>query len=192
MKADPQQYAKLNLLTDQLAAGETRAMTQIFELTVDHLRRLAMNITRNAADVDEVISDTYRQFWLSAAKFDSSRGNAMGLLISMLQCRALDLMRLKRRRIRIATENEQEMMSCAIASEACEPDVPMYSSQVTKLVRQSLSKRNACEQRLIGMSFLKGLSHGDIHASTGLPMGTIKTVIRRGMKKMRAELESVR
>jgi RNA polymerase sigma-70 factor (ECF subfamily) len=56
-------------------------------------------------------------------------------------------------------------------------------------VRSALTRLSADQRRLILMAFFEGASHGDIAARTGLPLGTVKSHIRRGMESLRVELE---
>ena len=66
---------------------------------------------------------------------------------------------------------------------------PLIATEIGREVRAALAKLDAGERRVLELAFFHGHTHGEIAAASGIPVGTIKARIRRGMFKLRARLE---
>lgn len=180
--------AELVALIERVAVGQQAALSELYELTVAKLFGLARLIVRNSADAEEVVCDTYAQIWESARRFESGRGSALGWMLTICRSRALDLLRQRRSRARTADGFERETELGDTMDEAA-PDALLQALQQGTSVQRALAALTPIRRRLVSLAFLQGLSHQEIVEETGLPLGTVKSHIRRALTMLREELK---
>jgi len=171
---------------DELVAAMARrdeaALSQLYEQTIARVFGLARAITGNADDAEEVACDVYAMAWERAEQFDESRGAAIGWLLVMCRSRALDLLRRRRSRREVANDflTERPVSSA--------PDLLAALDEGTR-VRGALGALPEQQRELISLAFFRDMSHAEIAQMLNLPLGTVKSHIRRGLAAMRQELE---
>jgi RNA polymerase sigma-70 factor, ECF subfamily len=180
--------AELVVLIERIAVGEQAALNELYDLTVAKLFGLARLILRNSADAEEVVCDTYAQIWESARRFESGRGSVLGWMLTICRSRALDLLRQRRSRARTADGFERESQVGDDADEAG-PDVLLQALQRGSSVQRAMAALTPIRRQLVSLAFLQGLSHQEIVEQTGLPLGTVKSHIRRALTMLREELK---
>jgi RNA polymerase sigma-70 factor, ECF subfamily len=179
---------ELVVLIERIARGHQSALTELYELTVAKLFGLARLILRNTADAEEVVCDTYAQIWESARRFEAGRGSVLGWMLTICRSRALDLLRQRRSRARTTDGFEREAQSGDVADVAA-PEVLLIALQQGSSVQRAMAALTPLRQRLVALAFLQGLSHQEIVEQTGLPLGTVKSHIRRALTALREELK---
>lgn len=178
----------LERLLERIAAREHLALHELYELTAGKIHGLARFMLRDLHDAEEAVCDTYTQVWLKAGHFDGSRGRVLGWMLMICRSRARDLLRQRQVRGRFVIEEGGE----ADWDRPYEvpPDALLEEWQEHSGIHGVLSSLSELRRRLIGLAFLQGLSHQEIAALTGLPVGTVKSHIRRSLTLLRAELVS--
>jgi RNA polymerase sigma-70 factor (ECF subfamily) len=176
---------------DGVRRREVRALDQLYSHSVDRLHGVAARICSDPRDVEEVLADTYQYVWEHAADFDPARGSAMAWLTMLAWSRASD----RRRRAKpMQSLDALHPAAAEAAYEECE-DAGCSSDLEAFVdghrVRSALAELGAEQRRLILMAFFEGASHGDIAERTGMPLGTIKSHIRRGMASLKVKLAGV-
>lgn len=146
------------------------------------LHGIALRITRQPSLAADATHDAFVQIWQQASRFDEERGSPESWLVSLVRYRALDIVRRRGREVPGYEPPEQP-------DEA--PDVlsRMVGSAEGAALRACLDKLDPERRRLIVLAFMEGLSHGTLADRTGLPLGTIKSWIRRGLASLRVCLE---
>jgi RNA polymerase sigma-70 factor (ECF subfamily) len=162
------------------------ALGELYDATVAKLFGLARAILRNPADAEEVVCDTYTQVWQTAGLYDASRGTIMGWLVMICRSRALDLLRQRKVRERTASTAEQLHTELPYAEPG--PEDIIESVQQNTAVHRALATLPAVRRRAIALAFFQGLSHEEIAQVMGLPIGTVKSHIRRALGALEAEL----
>jgi RNA polymerase sigma-70 factor (ECF subfamily) len=170
----------------RLRQRELRALEALYELSVERLHAIAYRVCGNAADAEEVVADVYQYAWERAAEFDPARGSALAWLSMLAWSRASE----RRRRQCPTTSIDPLHPGSAPASYAsCVEGDPLAEFVDGHRVRAALARLDETPRRLILMAFFDGASHSEIAARTGLPLGTVKSHIRRGLERLRANLE---
>jgi RNA polymerase sigma-70 factor (ECF subfamily) len=175
----------LTALIERMRVGQERALEELYDATVGKLYALASAILRSAEDTEEIVCETYAYAWANASRFDASRANALGWLLMLCRSRALD--RLRQRR---AATNALDVAAMREAGGA-NPDQPfdiLSLMQQRSTVHAALSQLTP-ERHLISLAFLQGLSHQEIADVTQLPLGTVKSHVRRALTQLREALE---
>lgn len=174
----------LDRLVGEMRAGRQHGLETLYDATVGQVFGLALRLMRNPADAEEVVCDTYAQAWASAATFDPSRANARGWLLMICRSRALDRLRQLR-----ADPGRTDIEAIAdLADDGPQPEELLSMLQEGTRVHKALAALSPERRQLVGMAFLEGFSHQEIADRTGMPLGTVKSHVRRALAEMRATL----
>lgn len=177
----------LEPLIAAMRGGDEHALQTLYDATVGKLYALAIAILRGPEDAEEVVCATYAYAWANAAQFDNARANPLGWLLMLCRSRALD--RLRQRRAAAPTVDLTTIADSA-ADDGAQPDELLSLLQQQSRVHKALSKLPPERRRLITLAFLQGMTHPEIAAATGLPLGTVKSHVRRALAQLRIELEA--
>jgi RNA polymerase sigma factor (sigma-70 family) len=177
----------LATLVEQMRAGHERALEELYNATVGKLYALASAILRSAEDTEEIVCETYAYAWANAARFDASRANALGWLLMLCRSRALDRLRQRRSSANMVDVSVLQDMD---SGNADQPYDILSLLQQRSSVYAALSTLTPERRRLVSLAFLQGLSHQQIAAATHLPLGTVKSHVRRALAQLREALEA--
>ena len=178
----------LAALVERMRIGQERALEELYDATVGKLYALASAILRSAEDTEEIVCETYAYAWANASRFDASRANALGWLLMLCRSRALD--RLRQRRATASALDAAALRETAAG--ATDQPVDLISlMQQRSNVHAALSQLTPERRHLISLAFLQGLSHQEIADVTNLPLGTVKSHVRRALTQLREALEAL-
>jgi RNA polymerase sigma-70 factor (ECF subfamily) len=170
-------------LVAQIAKGNQDALTELYDSTNRMVYGLALRILGNSSSAEEVLFDVYVQVWRTAKSFDPSRGKVTSWLVSMARSRAIDALRSRQgRRANLARSLDDISDLQDLRGGPEEHSVLRSRAQV---VQKSLAELPEDQRNAIELAYFSGLTHGEIAARTGLPLGTVKTRIRSGMLRLR-------
>jgi RNA polymerase sigma-70 factor, ECF subfamily len=187
LRADSRAEVALEPLVARMQAGDQAALGELYDLTIGKVYALALAILRVREDAEEIACDTYGQVWQQAARFDASRATVMGWLLMMCRSRALDRLRQQRARGGGSHVDLDAAAELCAADETAEEFLGRF--QEGSLVRAALERLTPERQRLVQLAFLEGLTHAEIAERTGLPLGTVKSHVRRALLELRDALE---
>lgn len=167
-------------LVGRVAGGDRGAFAALYDRLAPRVFGLLLRLVRNQADAEDVLQDTFLRVWELAPRFDGGRCPAAGWVLMIARCRAVD--RLRRR------------PPAAPGSEPSEPladDPPgddLARREEAERVAAALATLPPEQAGPIRLAFFEGLTHECVAARLGLPLGTVKTRIRRGMIRLRDRL----
>jgi RNA polymerase sigma-70 factor (ECF subfamily) len=178
----------LATLVERMRSGQERALEELYEATVGKLYALASAILRSAEDTEEIVCETYAYAWANAARFDASRANALGWLLMLCRSRALDRVRQRR-----ANSNALDLAALReIGRDMTDQPYDILAlMQRRSRVHAALSQLTPERRHLVSLAFLQGLSHQEIADATRLPLGTVKSHVRRALAQLRDSLEAL-
>jgi RNA polymerase sigma-70 factor (ECF subfamily) len=177
--------ADLKPLIQRISAGEHDALAELYDATVVRVYAMAQLVLRNPADAEEVVCEVYTQVWQNPAAYRSERGSVLAWLVMICRSRALDRERRNRARSqRVSLEESDE----ETPSTQPGPEDILELIQQGTAVHRALEKLTPVRRRLVSLAFFRGMSHIEIAEECGLPVGTVKSHIRRALVTLRAEL----
>lgn len=186
---DRNEDARLGALVQRLAARDEAALGALYDATVDRLYAVAWRVLGDDGDAEEAVADAFAQAWEQAPRYDAARGTVMAWLLLIARSRALDL---RRRRddtgVRVGGEEAEHALAREASSEPAAVDL-LAQLQQGHALRAALATLGEEPRRLIALAFFEDLSHREIAQRTGLPIGTVKSHIRRGLERLRWVLE---
>jgi RNA polymerase sigma-70 factor (ECF subfamily) len=164
---------------------DQRALESIYEAMLRRVYGLALRITRRADLAEEVAEDTFWQVWRQAPRFDPARGNAAAWIMTIARSRALDAMRA----IDPAEcEAEPEKLVEIEDGGGADPQDLLSALQQGHRLQAALGSLDDVPRQLVALAFFRGFSHDEIASHTGLPLGTVKSQIRRALSTLKQML----
>lgn len=182
-RMDQQIDSTLMPLLQRMIASDEAALADFYDRTIGHVYGLALRITGRADAAEEVTGDVYMQAWREAARYQPERARVLGWLMMICRSRALDHVR---RRDRAESHAAPELLCEPMDDE--DPADLLERSCTQGRVRAALAELSDIQRQLIALAFFRGLTHQEISEQTLLPLGTVKTHIRRGMLAMQTLL----
>lgn len=152
---------------------------------------LCLRVLRNHAEAEEVLQEVFWELWRSSSRYAAERGSARVYLVQLARSRSLDRVRLRRRReALLADAGGPAVVAEELGNDARGPSAlsAALSSEEQRQVRAALCELSESERRAVTLSFFEGLSHAEIAAELGEPLGTVKTRIRRALLRLRTVL----
>jgi len=183
-------YADMQRLADLvrvMAAGDVSALSLVYHGTVAQVFAVALRVLRCKEDAEEVVCDVYTHAWQRAGSYDSSRGTVMAWLAVMARNRAVDRLRQRRGSLSL-NDDRHKGLAASLTAEALGPDQVVAQFQSGSAVHRALQSQNPQRRYLLGLAFFHGLSHQEISDATGMPLGTVKSHLRRALAALKGEL----
>lgn len=155
------------------------ALGGLYDALSGRVFRLALRITRSVPTAEEVVEDTFWQVWRQAPRYDPGRGSVLTWMLTITRSRALDALRRVDELVLDAEIGEQE------TEEADGPEALIVGGEVSSFLDKALARLEPLPRQLISLAFFRGLSHDEIAVRMGLPLGTVKSHIRRALLRLR-------
>jgi len=174
---------ELESLLEAIVQQDESAFASFYDATVGKSYGLALRITQRHEFAEEVVCDVYLQVWRQAGRFDPRRGDVMAWLMVLCRSRALDLLR-----------RESHLMPSDIMIENLSADQTLHPQDLhaareqNKVLFEALESLDEQQRQLLALAFFRGYSHSELANITGLPLGTVKTRLRRAMAMLKDRL----
>jgi RNA polymerase sigma-70 factor (ECF subfamily) len=178
--------AQLAAALVRAGGGDRAALRQVYEDTSAKLFGICLRILNDRSEAEDVLQEVYVTVWRKAAGFDPGRASPMTWLVAIARNRAIDRLRSGAARRRVEPIEAADAVSdpAPAALERVE-----LAEQHQRLARclEELEGRHAAAIRA---AFLDGVTYEQLAARMNVPLGTMKSWIRRGLLKLRACLEA--
>jgi len=171
-------------LMPRIARGEQPAFAQCVKEYGGLIWGIARRFSPTRADAEDAAQEVFLHLWRNARHFDPSRGSEAVFIATLARRVLINQFRGRPRR-------PPEIPNDLAPEEAPTQLGPPESETCAEaaLAAAALAQLPAEQQRVIGLAVLQGLTHSEIAALTGHPLGTVKTMLRRGLMLVRKRLE---
>ncbi|MEM9058061.1 MAG: sigma-70 family RNA polymerase sigma factor [Pseudomonadota bacterium] len=166
----------------RIAAGNRAAVSECIDTYSGLVWSLARRFLPNEADAEEAVQEIFVTLWEQAARFDPNKAGEATFVSMLARRRLID------RRRKLDREPMAEPLDELSASLGAEGQRVLEASAETQRVVDVLKTLKPEQQEVINMSSWLGMSHGAIARETGIPLGTVKSYMSRGLKTIRAAL----
>ena len=155
------------------------------------LMPFALRIVRSRDLAEEVLQESFIAIWRDAGRFDPTRAAPMTWMITIVRNKAIDCVRANAQRERM-TDHDQIDVFGGVLDTAAGPCEIVEMGQNRQRIENCLTLLEVRSRKAIELAFFEELTHGEVAVKMTMPLGTVKTWIRRGCKQMRVQLERPR
>jgi RNA polymerase sigma-70 factor (ECF subfamily) len=175
-------------LIHRMTAKDSGALEAFYERYNRLAFSLVMRIVGNRADAEDVLVDVFWQVWQQSGRYDPSRGKPVAWLLTIARTRAIDSFRSSNRQ-HTHSQEFQDQTNPRVEPSPAEVDA-FVLADMRKAVQQALQTLPEPQRIALEMAYFQGMSHTEIAAALGQPLGTIKDRIRTGMAHLRRRLKA--
>jgi RNA polymerase sigma-70 factor (ECF subfamily) len=163
-------------LIARLRAGDENAMSDLYDRYSGVVYGVALRVLRDATAAEDLLQEVFLQLWRRPQSFNADRGRLAPWLAVIARNRAIDVLRKR--------PAEEDISELPITSTVDLEDTALQRLAVDK-VRGVVAALPAEQRKALEMAFFEGMTHTEIAAKTGEPLGTIKTRIRSALLAVR-------
>ena len=175
-------------LMHQVAGGSAEALGLLHRRYARVILGLAVQ-TLDRAGAEDLVQDVFLAVWRNAGRFDPARGTVRGWVLQIAHFRLLNQLRRQSRQPEIAPDPDGLVLA-GIASSEPGPAEATWQRERLAVLESALDALPPPQREAIDLAFLDDLTHEQVAAELGLPLGTAKTRIRAGLQKLRGTLGS--
>jgi RNA polymerase sigma factor (sigma-70 family) len=185
---DPQRVVKADdpttpdLILPRLAAGDARAMRDCIDRYGNLVWGIVRRSIKDTTEAEDLVQEIFTEIWKKAAFFDARVASEITYIGLIARRRSIDYLRRQGRQPGFETLEAAESIAipnAAVASISCDPET----------VKSSVAALPEDTRQLFQLFFEDGFTHPEIAEKTGLPLGTVKTRLRRGLISLREHLQ---
>ena len=188
--ATVQQIADREMI-ERIGRGDQSAFSALYDRLSRPLYSLALRMLGDAGDAQDALQDVFLQIWSRAATYNPEQSTVFSWTMLLTRSRVIDRLRARKRRLRVvdgATGDENADVADASTMESA-ADTADKNDEAAR-VRSVLNNLPSEQREAIELAFFGDLTHHEIAARLGEPLGTIKARIRRGLLKLRERLRT--
>lgn len=187
--AAPQELADL---VARVALGDRQAFRRLYDATAPSLLGVALRLLRDRGRAEDVIQEAFVSVWHRAGGFRASASAPMTWLTAIVRNRALDTLRSDARHDAdplVDDEDEDEDAAREVEDDRPEPLGLLTQAADALAVRACLETIDGSQRQCLALAYYHGLTHAEMAAHLGSPIGSVKAWLRRGLEKLRRCLE---
>ena len=167
-------------LLDRIVRGEEAALAELYGRFSQRAFGVARRVLRNDAEAEDILQDTFLEIWRSATRYDPRRAAPERWILTMIRTRAIDRLRQNGARGRLRDNLTAQPLVDAVV----EPDAQVGARREAQRLRAALDELPTEQRQVLEQAYDAGLTQSEIAASTGTPLGTVKTRMRIAMIKL--------
>lgn len=180
--------AMLEALIARMANGEAQAMADLYDASVRYVYSLVRRFAPDDASAQDVTQEVYLQAWQQAKRFDAQRGAPMAWLLNLARSRALDAWRKLASSPVLISSEWLDHASCELA-DTLQPADFLAATDDKAAIHRALQTLPAATRQMLSLAFFHDMSHTEISAHLSLPLGTVKSTVRRALLVLREQLQ---
>jgi RNA polymerase sigma-70 factor (ECF subfamily) len=163
----------------RVAQGDQAAVAECIDQFGPLVWALARRLSPNRDDAEDAVQEIFVDVWKSAARFDPAQGSEKVFVATIARRRLIDRLRRHSQLPEFAPTEELDVVGWA------EPGTRGEIAIEAERAAMAVARLKPDQQKVIELAVLHGLSHSEIAAKTGMPLGTVKTQMRRGLIQVR-------
>jgi RNA polymerase sigma-70 factor (ECF subfamily) len=169
----------------RVAAGDRAALAIVYQDTSAKLFGICLRILKDRSEAEDVLQDVYVTVWRKAAAFDPGRASPITWMVAIARNRAIDRLRARGAGGRLEPIEAADSVSDPAPAAVERVELAQQHQRLTRC----LEELDARHSTAIRAAFLDGATYEELAARMNVPLGTMKSWIRRGLVKLRACLE---
>ena len=172
-------------LLDRIALQDAAALKTLYDLCSSKLFGLAVRVVSNREWAEDVLQESFLSIWRGAGDYRASLSPPMAWMGLIVRSRGLDFLRRRASQRTHLTQEIDEVMADTLALDAPTPMDTAQASEQAWALHQCLVKLENRQREVVSLAYVRDLSHSELALQLKLPLGTVKTWIRRGLEQLR-------
>lgn len=172
----------------RIAMGDEGSLEKLYEATAVFVYTVALRITGLPAVAEEVTENVFFQVWRTAKSFDPERGSPLTWLFVI--CRSHSLSQIRNSDIAVCYSDMEALIETCEEQES-DPQSLIMAMQKNTCLHLALQRLDCHERQLLTLAFFRDLTYSEIADRMTMPLGTVKTTIRRALQKLRYAFELI-
>ena len=177
--------SRLIALLDRVALADELALNELYALTSSRLYGVAVRVVTNREWAEDVLQEAYLNIWKIAGDYKATLSPPMAWMGLLVRSRGLDFLRRRASDRADRMQELDEVISDTVAGDSPNPLDTSQASEQAWALHQCLSKLENRQREVVSLAYLRDLSHSELAQQLQLPLGTVKTWIRRGLEQLR-------
>ena len=170
-------------LVHRLFERDQSALSELYQQFGGLVFSVALRVLQNRTLAEEVTQDTFLKIWQQPTTWDPNRGKFIGWLLTITRYTAIDRLRKEQRR---PLRNAVELDDARLGVRGLVDDPNWEDKRILRALLDRLPKEQI---QVIELAFFQGMSHSEISEYLGLPLGTVKTRVRLGLRRLKLAKE---
>jgi RNA polymerase sigma-70 factor (ECF subfamily) len=181
-----------NTLMAEITNRQYPALNELYSRYGDRLKSMIGTVVREEGEADDVLQEIMLQIWDEAGKYSPKAGKPLGWIITLTRRRAIDRVRRRQAYCR-AKERYGEGLKHSLNGHNHKSAGDEISRQdLNSFLTRHLERLPKLQREALQLAFFKGMSHREIAATTQTPLGTVKTRLELGLRKLTQALKPLR
>jgi RNA polymerase sigma-70 factor, ECF subfamily len=179
-------------LMHQVQAQDSDAFSQLYDRYSGILKALILRVLHNEAEADDLLQEVFMEIWNHAGRFSSQKGKPLGWMVTLARRRAIDALRKKKayeraeERLQAETQQQPDVRAQSVTEKE------IHDGDTRVLMDRVLGALPKAQQQAVELAFFYGMSQREIAANTNTPLGTVKTRLELGLKKIYDALKELK
>jgi len=179
-------------LMEGVRRQDPEALSQLYDRYSGVLKALAMRIVHNEAESEDLLQEIYMDIWNHSQNYTQEKGKALGWMVTLTRRRSIDRLRkrLSYARVEERLQHETEQPPGGRGHHSVDDD--LEASDMRAVLTKIMGRLPPAQREAIELAYFQGMSQREIAAHTGIPLGTIKTRLELGLKKISDGLKGLK
>ncbi len=177
--------AELIQLLDLVARQDHAALKTLYDCCSSKLFGLAVRVVNNREWAEDVLQEAVLTIWRSASDYRASLSPPMAWMALIVRSRGLDFLRRQTAERTHVTREFDDAMADTLVADSPSPLDTAQASQQAWALHRCLGQLENRQREVVSLAYIRDLSHNELAAQLKLPLGTVKTWIRRGLDQLR-------
>ena len=176
---------QLIALLDRVALADQAALKELYDLTSSRLYGAAVRMVTNREWAEDVLQEAFLNIWRIAGDYKASLSPPMAWMGLVVRSRGLDFLRRRTSDRADVMQELDDVISDTVAGNSPNPLDMTQASEQANALHLCLSKLDNKQREVVSLAYMRDLSHAELAEQLKLPLGTVKTWIRRGLEQLR-------
>jgi len=177
----------IEALLQRVTAREAKALQELHQAVSHSLLGVILSILKNQHEAEETLQDVFLRIWKNSASYRSDRGSAMSWLITVARNASLDRYRKRVRQVSEQERAESDLQENYTMPPATATDL-ILTAERREGIKVAMTSLPDEQREAIELAFFAGHTQTEVAERLGVPLGTIKARIRRGMQSLKPKL----
>ncbi len=175
-----------------VAGEDPTALGVLYDRYCSILKALILRVVHDDAEADDLLQEIFMQIWRQATNYTPEKGKALGWMVTLTRRRAIDRLRQRQAYGRAKDRMEETVVKETGSTAHYHADEDIAWSDIRMLLQGRLDSLPVFQKEAIELAYFRGMSQREIAAFTDTPLGTVKTRLELGLRKLSDSMNGLR